>query len=158
MKISNKGLEIIKKFEGFSDEPYLCPANIPTIGYGTTVYPNGVKVKLSDPPISHVRAKEFLLHDVEQFERDVNYLIGATKLTQGQFDALVSLAYNIGSDIDLDDIPEGLGDSTLLKKVLKNPSDSTIEREFMKWIYAKGRKLGGLVARRREEANLWKSA
>lgn len=157
MKISDKGLELIKKFEGFRDEPYLCSAGVPTIGYGTTRYPNGAKVKLADPQITHVRAKEFLLHDVEQFEKDVTQLIGATVLTQNQFDALVCLAYNIGSDIDLDDIAEGLGDSTLLKKVKKNPIDPTIEAEFGKWVYAKGRKVNGLIARRKSEAELWKS-
>jgi lysozyme len=79
-------------------------------------------------------------------------------LTQNKFDALVLFAYNVGSDIDIDTIPEGLGDSTLLKKVLKNPSDAGIAPEFMKWVHAGGKISNGLIKRREIESNLYFAA
>lgn len=155
MKASAKVLNLIKISEGFKSKPYLCPAGVPTIGYGTTRYPNGVKVTLRDPEIIEQKAIVFLLHDLVAFENDVNFLTQSVKLTQGQFDALVDFAYNVGSDIDIDCTPEGLGDSLLLKKVLANTTDTTIRDEFKKWIYGGGKVLPGLITRRGAEANLY---
>ena len=61
MRISEKGLNLIKKYEGFSSKPYMCPANVPTKGYGSTYYPNGTKVKLSDDKISGSKKVECTL-------------------------------------------------------------------------------------------------
>ena len=77
------------------------------------------------------------------------------KLNDDQLSALVSFAYNVGLDIDADFIAEGLGDSTLLKKVNANPNDPSIEKEFLKWTKSGGKILRGLVLRRQEEANLY---
>ena len=54
--MTNEGLELIKRYEGFRAKPYLCPAGVPTIGYGVTVYPDGTKVTLQDPPITQAKA------------------------------------------------------------------------------------------------------
>lgn len=155
MKASVKVTDLIRKSEGFKPKPYLCPAGVPTIGYGTTRYPNGVKVNLRDPEISEQKATELLLHDLTAFENDVNFLTSTVRLTQKQFDALVDFAYNVGSDIDIDSTPEGLGDSTLLKKVLNNPEDFTIKDEFRKWIHGNGKILPGLITRREAEITLY---
>ena len=146
---------MVRQFEGCKLKPYKCPAGIPTIGWGSTRYPNGVRVSMKDPAITQSKADEMLLWDLHAFEADVTMLTKSAVLTQNQFDALVDFAYNCGSDIDIDTTPEGLGDSTLLKKVLKNPYDPTIAAEFAKWNKGGGVVLPGLVKRRKAEADLY---
>lgn len=148
-RIDQNGIDLITKFEGLKLAPYLCPANVPTIGYGTTRYYNGVKVSMSDLPITKEKAIEYLMHDVFQFELAVDAMCADT-INQNQFNALVSFAYNLG--------PNALKGSTLLKKVNANSSDPSIRAEFMKWVNAGGKKLKGLVKRRECEANLYYSA
>ncbi len=145
-KTSKKGVDLIKKYEGFSSKPYLCPANVPTIGFGATFYPDGRKVKLTDEPVSEVIAEVILKKQLEKFEQYVDSY-STDKLNQNQFDALVSFCFNLG--------PANLKASTLLKKVNANPNDPTIRTEFMKWVKAGGKTLKGLVRRREEEANLY---
>jgi lysozyme len=145
-RIDKKGIDLITHFEGLKLAPYLCPANVPTIGYGTTRYYNGVKVSMSDLPITQEKAIEYLMHDVFSFELAVDAM-ATDALNQNQFNALVSFAYNLG--------PNALKNSTLLKKVNANPNDPTIRGEFMKWVNAGGKKLKGLVRRREAEANLY---
>ena len=96
-----------------------------------------------------------LIFDVAAFEKDVTMLTKSVVLTQNQFDALVLFAYNVGSDIDIDTTPEGLGDSALLKKVLHNPCAASIASEFMKWVHAGGKISNGLIKRRKIESNLY---
>lgn len=145
-KISVDGLIFIAEHEGFSDKPYLCPAGVWTIGFGTTRYPNGSKVSKSDEKISKEIALQYLKHDVFVFEKSVDSFVDKD-LTQNQFDALVSFTYNTGS--------EAFRKSTLLKVINANPNDQRIQKEFMKWVYGGGKKLGGLIKRRQEEANLY---
>lgn len=147
--------EFIKSKEGFSTKPYLCSAGVPTIGFGSTLYPNGVRVTLADKEITKERAEEIFDWHLSLFEKDVNFLLAGVNVNQNQFDALLSFAYNVGSDIDQDNIPEGLGDSTLLKKVRNNPEDVSIEQEFLKWNKAKGVPVRGLTLRRQQEANIY---
>lgn len=145
-KISTKGLDIIKKYEGFSSKPYLCPAKVPTIGYGSTYYEDGSKVKLTDSPITQERATELLEALLVSFERAVDsYCIDT--INQSQFDALCSFAYNCGVG--------NLKSSTLLKKVNVNPDNPTIKDEFLKWTKGGGKTLPGLIRRRTEEAQLY---
>jgi len=149
MKITNisiKGLDLIKKYEGFRSKPYLCPAKVPTIGYGTTYYSNGTKVKLTDEAIDKGHATILLIAMLNTYEKAVDSYT-TDNITQNQFDALVSLAYNIGVG--------NLKSSTLLKKINNNSKDLTIQKEFMKWVNAGGKKLEGLVKRRTEEAILY---
>jgi lysozyme len=163
MKTGEKGVSLIKHYESFFANPYLCPAGKPTIGYGTTIYPNGKPVTLRDKRITEPEAVELLQADLKKFETAVTSLL-IVPVTQWQFDALVSFAYNVGSDIDADTIAEGLGDSTLLKLVNKNIMakegwKKAIAIEFNKWIRAtvKGKRkiLPGLVARRNSESLLF---
>jgi|ERR1035437_442049 lysozyme len=152
---SLRAILIVRQFEGCKLKPYLCPAGIPTIGWGSTRYTNGVRVSMKDPAITQAKADEMLLWDLHAFENDVTFLTKSVILTQNQFDALVDFAYNCGSDIDIDTIPEGLGDSTLLKKVLANPCDPIISNEFAKWNKGGGKVLPGLVKRRKVESDLY---
>lgn len=146
IKISQTGIDLIKGFESFYAKPYLCPAKVPTIGYGTTRYPNGSKVTLNDRTITEAEAVSFMQHDLKQFELDVDAMAIDT-LNQNQFDALVSFAYNLGS--------QALRGSTLLKKVNVNTNDPNISIEFSKWCYTEKEKLPGLIRRRQKECNLY---
>lgn len=145
-KTGQKGLKLIKEFEGFRSKPYLCSANVPTVGYGATYYPNGKKVTLNDQPITEEYAVQLLSTMLDTFEKAVDSFC-RDDINQDQFDALVSFAYNLGNG--------SLKSSTLLKKVNANPNDPTIRDEFMKWVNAGGKKLPGLVRRRQAEADLY---
>ena len=153
-KLNEEGYQMIMNFEGLSLKHYMCSSSIPTIGFGNTYYPNGKKVTMRDKPITKEYAIEIFKFIADLFAKDVNNLLKTT-VTQNQFNALVSFAYNVGSDIDADDIPEGLGDSTLLKKVNKNPNDLSIMAEFLKWNKSNGKVSNGLVKRRKLEAKLY---
>lgn len=147
MKTSQRGIDLIKKYEGFSSKPYLCPANIPTIGYGAT-YNRRLKrkVKLTDKPITKQEAEYLLKLDLKHYEIGVNRYT-RDDINQNQFDALVSFAYNCGLG--------NLQRSTLLKRVNKNPNDKNIAYQFKRWIRSNGRILKGLKRRRQEEADLY---
>lgn len=145
-KIDNKGIDLIASHEGFKPKPYLCPANVPTVGFGTTRYPNGTKVNLNDREITKEEALSFLQYNVKIFELDVDAM-ATDNLNQNQFNALVSFAYNLGS--------QALKSSTLLKKVNTNMLDKTIRDEFNKWVHAGGDVLPGLVKRRKNEADMY---
>jgi len=155
MKVDNAGKKLIKDFEGLKLKPYLCSAGVPTIGYGTTRYPNGRKVTMNDKPITKEYADTCFDSDLVAFENDLNSLIKGLHLTQNQYNALLSFGYNLGMDIDIDMIAEGLGDSTLLKLVKRNPLDVNIAKEFAKWNKAKGVVNNGLTTRRKKEAELY---
>jgi lysozyme len=143
---SKNGIDLVKSFEGFSSKPYMCPASVCTIGYGTTRYPNGTKISMNDAPITEAKALEYLTFDMKAFERNVD-AYSRDDINQNQFDALVSFCYNVG--------PNALKSSTLLKKVNINPNDPSIANEFAKWNKGGGRILKGLVRRRKEEAQLY---
>lgn len=149
MKISENGLNLIKQFEGLSLKPYLCPAGIPTIGYGNTFYENMTKVTMQDLEITKERANklfEFLVST--KFVSVVNRLV-IVDLTQNQFDALVSFVYNLGAG--------NFEQSTLLKKV--NQLDFIgASLEFEKWNKAGGKVLNGLTKRRLAEKELFLKA
>lgn len=140
MKTSERGIELIKKFEDFRSEAYKCPAGVWTIGYGHT---GGVK---PGDRVTETEAEGFLRKDVESSEKIVLTLV-KKPINQNQFDALVSFVYNTGSG--------NFAGSTLLRKINSNPQDEGIKKEFQKWVYAKGVKLPGLVSRREKESNLY---
>ena len=145
MTPSKQCINLIKKYEGFRAKPYLCPADVPTIGYGSTFYANGTKVRLIDPPISEKEASELLLEVVSDFAREVDKMVSG--VTQNQFDALVSFAYNVGLG--------ALKSSTLLKRVKADPCDPDIAYQFSRWNKSGGKVLNGLTKRRKEEAELY---
>jgi lysozyme len=95
MKTSQKGINLILSFEGFSSEPYLDSAKIPTIGYGNTYYPGGRKVTMKDPAITREKGAELFATVLPTYEKIVTSKVKTT-LTQNQFDALVSHTYNTG--------------------------------------------------------------
>ncbi len=141
----NKGTAIIRKFEGLKLTAYLCPANVWTIGYGSTFYENGSKVRQGDK-ITLDRADKLLLEMVKRFEISVRGLV-KSKINDNQLGALTSFAFNVGVG--------ALNKSTLLRKVNANPNDPTIRNEFMRWTRGGGKVLKGLVTRREAEANLY---
>jgi len=145
MKIGNKGIELIKQFEGCKLKAYKDAVGIWTIGWGNTQYENGVSVKSGDV-VTQQRADELFMLIVSKFDSSVNNLIKVS-VRQNQFDALVSFAYNCGIG--------NLHKSTLLRKVNKDPNDPTIEQEFARWNKAGGRVLNGLTRRRSAEAKLY---
>lgn len=145
-KLSLKGFELIKRFEGLQLKPYICPAGIPTIGYGNTYYPNGKKVSLQDEPITQSIADKLLQSLLPPYEKAVDSFC-RDDINQNQFDALVSFAYNLGVG--------NLQKSTLIKKVNLNPKDVTIADEFLKWNKSNGSVLKGLTTRRQAEADLY---
>lgn len=147
MKASQKCIDLIKRFEGFSAKPYKCPAGVWTIGYGSTRYSNGKQVKWDDHSITESQAIEIMHETLVVYENAVNrYVIVAIK--QNQFDALVDFAYNAGA--------KNLLNSTLLKKINKMDWLGA-SQEFGKWVYADGKKLKGLVERRKAEKELFAS-
>lgn len=171
MKTSDTGINLIKSFEGIRDgdpstvelDPYLCPADVVTAGWGHVLKHAGRVLRGMDGlrlarhlwprGFTMEQAELWIREDVEEKEQEVESLLGVP-VTQSQFDALVSFAFNVGTDIDADDIPEGLGDSTLLRKV--NAGDyAGAANEFPKWTKARGRVLNGLTRRRAAERALF---
>jgi GH24 family phage-related lysozyme (muramidase) len=149
MRISDKGIKLIQSFESCELQAYRCPANVVTIGWGST---KNVKMGMK---ISQAEADARLKTDLAEVEAGVNKLV-KVKITQGMYDALCSFAYNCGLDIDADTIAEGLGDSTLLKKLNVNDFKGAAE-EFKKWNKGSGRVLQGLTRRREAEKQLFLS-
>lgn len=141
MKTSDKGLALIKSFEGFSARPYLCPAGVPTIGYGATYYPDGRRVTMQDRPVTEADATAMLRSMLASYEAGVSRYV-LVPVTQGQFDALVSFAYNLGLS--------ALKSSTLLRLV--NARDwQGAAAQFGRWNRAGGKVLPGLTRRREAE-------
>ena len=141
MKTSDKGLALIKSFEGFSARPYLCPAGVPTIGYGATYYPDGRRVTMQDRPVSESDASAMLRAMLASYEAGIARYV-QVPLTQGQYDALVSFAYNLGLS--------ALKNSTLLRLV--NARDyAGAAAQFGRWNRAGGKVLPGLTRRREAE-------
>ena len=145
-KIGPNGLKLIKEFEGLVLKPYKCAAGVWTIGYGNTFYADGRKVQPTDQPITQQVADELLLKTLSSFERRVDSMV-LDDINQNQFDALVSFAFNCGT--------QNLLKSTLLKKINVNPNNITIRDEFMKWTRVNGKVLKGLERRRKAEADLY---
>lgn len=142
--ISDSGVDFIATFESLRLAAYLCPANVWTIGWGTTVYPNGIKVKKGDT-CTVEQAKTYKAHDLRRFEKCVNSAVKVS-INQNQFDALVSLAYNIGE--------KAFSSSTLVKKL--NVGDyQGAANQFSVWNKSKGKVLNGLTNRRAAERTLF---
>lgn len=149
MQLSEKGIEMIKKFEGFSSKPYWDVAGVPTIGYGTTYYPNGHKVTMSDTPLTEQEAHDIKLKITNRdFVPKVRELIAASPvpITQEMFDALVSLAYNIGVS--------AFARSSVLRH-LKNGDKQAAADAILMWNKADGREIAGLTRRRKSERELF---
>lgn len=145
MTASKNIISIIKEFEGLSLKPYLCPAGIPTIGYGSTYYEDGSKVKLTDTPITEEKAIELLLFSLTQYINAVKKFVSVA-LNQNQFDALVDFTYNTGIS--------AFQKSTLLIKLNQGDYKGASD-ELKKWVHGGGKVLPGLVRRRAMEVELF---
>jgi lysozyme len=146
MTAKDQAAKIIKEFEGFSSKPYLCPANIPTIGYGNTMYKSGERVTMDDAEITEEQATEMLLNTIKSVEKQVKNVL-EVKLKAHQLAALISFTYNVGIG--------NLSNSTLLAWVNSNPDYSRIPEQFRRWNKGGGKVLNGLVRRRESEVALW---
>lgn len=138
--ITDRGLDLIKRFEGFSPTIYICPAGYPTVGYGHLVRPEE-RERFRDG-VTDVWAGELLKQDVMTAEASVVRLI-TTSLTDGQFDALVSFTFNLGA---------GALQRSALRRAVNRGADGEVPEQFARWVWADGKKLLGLAQRRRAEA------
>ncbi|MCU4502454.1 lysozyme [Acinetobacter sp. WU_MDCI_Abxe161] len=146
MSLSQVGINHICNFEGLRLNAYDDGVGVWSIGYGTTRYPNGVSVQKGDT-CTLEQAKAYMQHDLKIFEHAVNNAV-KVPLTQNQFDALVSLTYNIGTG--------AFKNSTLLKK-LNSGDYKEAANQFDVWVNAGGKRLPGLVRRRAMEKKLFSS-
>jgi lysozyme len=158
VKVSQKCIEQIKKDEGVRSRPYQCPALLWTVGVGHVIDPHHAKVKLADRKqlpipagwdrvLSAAEIDEILRKDLNRFEAGVLRLI-KVKLTQGQFDALVSFSFNVGLG--------NLQNSTLRMKINRGDYEGASE-QFLVWTKAGGKVLKGLVIRRTHEKEMFES-
>ena len=146
MAVSPFGVDLICGFEGKRLTAYDDGVGVWTIGFGTTVYPNGIKVMKGDT-CTEAQAKTYMAHDLKKFEATVNKAV-TVQLNQNQFDALVSLAYNIGTN--------AFSKSTLVKKLNANDIRGAAD-QFDVWVNAGGKRMQGLVNRRAKEKALFLS-
>ena len=147
MRINEIGLNLIKTFEGFRSEPYLCSAMVPTIGYGSTWSFDGSRVTLHHRPIDEAEAEILLLREIRNSEKAVDRLI-KVELNENEHSALQSFVYNLGSG--------RLQSSTLRRKINRGDFEGAAD-ELPKWVRAGGKILKGLVLRRAAERKLFLS-
>ena len=145
MHINERGIEMVKSFEGISLKPYLCPANVWTVGYGATRSSTGRPIDQDMEPITEAEAEALLIRDLESSEGWVRRLI-KTALTENQYSALTSFTFNVGAG--------ALQRSTLRMKLNRGEYQGAAD-EFPKWRIAGGRILAGLVRRRTAEKALF---
>ena len=144
MHISPSGIDLIRNFESLRLNAYDDGVGVWTIGYGTTKYPNGIRVKKGDT-CTLDQAKAYMQNDLKSFEQTVNNTV-KVPLNQNQFDALVSLAYNIGST--------AFKNSTLVRQ-LNEGNYKAAANQFNVWVNAGGKRMQGLVNRRAAERTLF---
>ena len=157
MKISERGLAIIKKYEGFYAKPYLCPAILWTIGYGHVLYPEQARLPLDKRKLweihpndnrtwSKEEINDLLIKDLARFERGVTMLFPVSyRFTQGMFDCLVSFAFNCGT---------GLLQRSSVRSALLRGDKEMAGEALLKYNRGGGRVLPGLVKRRQDEYKL----
>ena len=146
LKLDERGVEFIKKHEYFMASPYRDAGGVPTIGYGMTYYPWGDSVTMQDSPITKTEADFYLRKLLKDYEFTVHASVKAD-ITQSMYDALVSFSYNVGED--------RFTGSRLLKMINENPQDERLKKEFLRWIYVKGKPSRGLIYRREKEIELY---
>ncbi len=137
---------LARRFEGLYLRPYLCPAGVPTIGFGATYYEDGTRVQLTDPPITRERAEALLVWMVR-----TQYLPAVLRLCPGadspeRLAALIDFTFNLGA--------RNLRSSNLRRRVNERDYDA-VPGELRKWVRAGGRVLRGLVRRREAEITIF---
>ncbi len=143
--VCRRAVRLIKHFEGFSAEPYLCPAGVLTIGHGATYGVDRRRVGPDHPPLDAAGAEALLRRDLARFALAVDRMV-VVPIGANQHGALTSFAFNLGSG--------ALRASTLLRRVNAGAWDD-VPDQFHRWVFAGGRRLAGLVRRREAEAELW---
>ena len=143
--INERGIEMVKSFEGLALKPYLCPANVWTVGYGATRSSTGGPINLDMEAITEAEAEALLIRDLGSSEGWVSRLIKAA-LTENQYSALTSFTFNVGAG--------ALQRSTLRMKLNREEYQGAAD-EFLKWRMAAGRIMAGLVRRRAAERILF---
>ena len=145
MNASKKAFDLIAKYEGFRANPYKCPAGVPTIGYGSTFYCDGSRVKLADPEITKEEAYKLMSFHAEDFAKKILSVV-KVQLSQNQLDALTSFVYNVGL---------ANFKASRMFAYINDQNFTAAAIQFPKWVYAKKIKLPGLVKRREEECLLF---
>lgn len=138
-KLDDNGYKALHEREGLKLKPYLDTRNVPTISMGVTFYPGGRKVTMKDRALTLDEANELGKLTADKFALEVDKLV-KSNVNQNQFNALVSLAYNIGLN--------GFKNSTVLRLVNANPDNGKIQDAFLMWT-----KNPELVGRRKSEVN-----
>ena len=166
MKLSKAGEDLMHKYEGFRNKPYLCPAHIWTIGYGHVLYQEQIRLPVVRVPDKHTpiirkemplkpednrvwskeEINELFRVDVESFERGVLRLVPGCVSRQGSFDALVSISYNFGLG--------NLQRSTIRMRANRGDWEGAADA-FRAWTKGGGKVLPGLVKRREAEIALF---
>lgn len=146
MTPSKNCIDLIKKFEGFRSESYQDSVGVWTVGYGSTMWPDGNKVQ-SGQKMTMLEAEKVMAWELDRKGKVIISALPTTIINQNQYDALLSFAYNLGVG--------ALLKSTLFKKLKLNPNDESIRAEFMRWVNAGGKTLKGLITRRKAEADLY---
>lgn len=139
MKITREGIDIIKKYEGFSAKPYFCPAGKNTIGYGHVI-----RLGEQITEITKERGEELLRSDLAEAEKAIKKRV-SVPLNDNQYSALCSLVFNLGSKPLI---------MTLGKRLNQGDYLGCAE-EFPRWCYANGKPMKGLKRRRNEERMLF---
>lgn len=145
MKMSNEGLELLKKHEGIRKEIYLDPIGLPTGGVGHLLKGDEIQKFPVGTPLSDEQVDEWLRQDVREAEEAVAELV-KVDLTQGQFDALTSFVFNVGSG--------NFKKSQLLRLINAGQYDLA-SGQFSRWVFAGGQRFRGLERRREDERNLF---
>lgn len=157
MKIGPKGLNLIKRFEGFRKRPYRCPAALWTVGYGTVLYPGQIRLKMPERlsyPLRPEHDREFSQDEIDGFlceelsstERGVARYCPRSAGNQGEFDALVSFAYNCGL---------GALQRSPIRSAYNRGEIEVAAEGFLKYVRGGGKILPGLVRRRQAEKALF---
>lgn len=142
--MSDAGVRFLIGEEGVRLRPYYDSVGVPTIGVGCTMYEDGRRVKITDPPITYERAMELFKRVLKNYEVAVASRLVQT-VNQNQFDAMVSLCFNIGVG--------AFAKSSVLRLVNRNPADPAISAAFEMWRNAGGKPI--LLKRRIREAKLY---
>lgn len=141
--MTTKCIELVKKFEGFSPVPYLCPAGYPTVGYGHVVTEPYVLGQY--PRLTEEEAEAILFSDLVRVEVAIKPLI-RVPVHEWMLDALVSFSFNVGI---------GAFRASTLRRLLNQAEYYEAADQFLRWVYAGGKKLRGLVLRRQAERQLF---
>lgn len=139
---------LVKEFEGFSASPYLCPAGVPTIGYGATTYEGGTRVAMTDRPVSEGKAQELAKITLTQCAISALKASPSLAAAPNKLGAISDFIYNLGGS--------RYKSSTLRRRIDDGDLDGAAD-ELTRWVRGGGRVLPGLVRRRAAERALFLS-